>query len=237
MLFNLGNLLYWILLGVGISLFVMAIVTGGGDEDIDLDLDADMDVDVDVDVDVDADVDGDVDADADIDSNFGIMQLLSWLGVGRVPLIFLLAIDFSLWGFLGWILNVSLNIPTGFLAIAVLLGSMVLSLLMGRVISQPVGHLFASFGEETSSDRLIGCIGTVSSAIIDRQKLGQVDVRDRHHNLVTITAKLPEWATEIPKRGDSVIIIDRQPENYFVIAENSRDREEWLGNTPNINKP
>jgi hypothetical protein len=52
-LFDLSNLPYWILLGMGVLLFLFVIVSGGGDDD--LDVDADIDADLDADLDIDAD--------------------------------------------------------------------------------------------------------------------------------------------------------------------------------------
>ena len=213
MLFHTSNLPYIILLGIGISLFLLVIFSGGLDNDADLDAEAELDV----------------DADADVDFSAG--DVLGWLGIGKAPLLLLLAIDFSLWGVAGWMLNVLLGIPKGILSGFVLVGSMVVSLFLGSLISQPLGKIFASFGEDTSSDRLIGCLGTVSSSSIpteDGGKIGQVDVIDPASNLVTISAILPQWATVIPHRGQEVIVIDRQPHSYLVIANDRAEREKWL---------
>lgn len=63
----------------------------------DADTDFDLDVDADVDVDVGADIDTDIDAGAEIGGNEvatdvgPVAGLLSWLGLGRVPFLILLA--------------------------------------------------------------------------------------------------------------------------------------------------
>lgn len=221
MLLNLANLPYWIFLGLGILLFLLVIAGGGGDEDLD----------------IDADADADIDADAD----FSLLQTLGWLGVGQAPLLLLLAIDLSLWGAVGWMFNVLAGsffggIPVNFFGLGgvVFLGSMALSLFAGSLIAKPLGKIFASFGEDASSDRLIGCIGTVSSVSIPRKRIGQVDVLDAAHNLVTVSASLPSWATVIPLRGDKVMIIERLPEHYLVITSNSADEAQWLANSSNL---
>src|SRR5689334_21817811 len=90
MLFSLDNLPYWIFLGMGVLLFFFMIISGGGGEDFD----------------IDADVDVDADVDADSNSELGFGQFLGWAGIGKAPLILLLATDSSLWGVLGWMLNV-----------------------------------------------------------------------------------------------------------------------------------
>jgi hypothetical protein len=223
MLFDLANLPYWIFLGMGVLLFLLVITSGGGDDDLD----------------VDADIDVDADADVDAGGDFGFGQLMGWLGIGKAPLILLLATDFSLLGLFGWMLNVAWgsltgDIPGGFLAGVVSGVSLFLSLFIGSLIARPLGKIFASFGEDASSDRLIGCHGTVSSASIpieNQGKIGQVDVLDTARNLVTINAMLPTWATIIPGRGTQVLVIERQHHNYLVVAKDSSDEQQWLANS------
>lgn len=213
MLFDSANIPYWVFLGMGVLLFLFVIVSGGGDDDVDIDTD--------IDTDVDFDLNG---------------LFLGWIGIGKAPLILLLATDLSLWGLFGWMLNVWLGgilnqVPSGGWNFIVLILSMFLSLFTGGLIARPVGKIFAEFGEDTSSDRLIGRNGTVSSATIPIEKqgrIGQVDVIDKSGNLVTINANVPEWGTVIPRHGEAVIVIDRQQDVYLAIASNSPDKNHWL---------
>lgn len=231
MLYNLANLPYWILLGLGIALFLFVIASGGGDDDLDLDADGDW-----WDVDADAEVDGDFD--------FSVIHILGWLGVGKVPLILLLATDFSFWGLIGWMLNVFVagftgKIPTHFFGIGglILVASLISSLFVGSWISRPIGKLFAPFGQDASGDRLIGCVGTVVSKKIPsviEGKIGQVDVLDTDDNLVSVSATLPQWATAIPHRGQQVLVIDRRTHSYLVIAKDTSDEDKWLANKQDI---
>ncbi len=222
MLFSPANLPYWIFLGMGVLLFLFVIISGGGDAD--------------------ADTDAEFDADTDGDLSFG--QALGWLGIGKAPLILLLAADLSLWGLIGLILNTwASGIINGawsaFISGTILVISLILSLLVGRFIAEIIGKLFADFGEDASSDRLIGCIGTVSSFYIPNEKvdkIGQVDVLDSKQNFLTISAALPEWATIAPQRGEQVIIIENQPKNYLVIAKDTIDEQLWLANSNPRNK-
>lgn len=244
MLFNPANLPYWIFLGMGVLLFLLVIVSGGGDDDIELDADADIDLDVDVNTDI-----GDgglhLDTDSDAEGGFSALQILGWLGFGKAPLLLLLATDFSLLGLIGWIINVTWagvwgSFPQGFWAGIVATLALVMSLFFGSLIARPMGKIFASFGEDASSDRLIGCIGTVSSARIPHEnegKIGQIDVLDTAKNLVTITANLPEWAKIVPCRNQKVLVIDRQPKSYLVIAKDSSDEDLWLENSSKIKSP
>ncbi|MCM0589573.1 MAG: DUF1449 domain-containing protein [Gloeotrichia echinulata DEX184] len=209
MLFSTANLPYWIFLGMGVLLFLFVIVSGGGDQDIDIDADADLEV--------------------ETESEFSFGQALAWIGIGKAPFILLLATDLSLWGVLGWMLNVWVGgilngVPSGFFGSIVLFGSLVISLFTGGLIARPIGKIFAEFGEDASSDRLIGCVGTVTSAYIPAEnlgKIGQVDVIDTKRNLVTISAVLPEWATVAPERGEKVIVIELKPRIYTVTALSS----------------
>lgn len=211
---------------MGVLLFVFVIVSGGGDDDLDLDADADVDLDADV------DVDSPFDLDTDADGDFSISHALGWLGLGRAPLILLLATDLSLWGLLGWMLNVAL---TGNWANwIVLILALIAALLLGGWIARPIGQAFASFGEDASSDRLIGCIGTVCTTripVIHEGKIGQVDVLDPARNLVTVNAVLPDWAIVTPQRGDKVLVIERPVQTYFVIVKDSPDQDRWLANS------
>ncbi|NEQ25658.1 MAG: DUF1449 family protein, partial [Microcoleus sp. SIO2G3] len=101
MIFNFANLPYWILLGSGVLLYLFVIFSGGGGDDADLDVDADVDADLDADADVDAD-----------GGDFSIASALGWLGIGKAPLVLLLATDLSLWGLLGWMLNITVGTPS-----------------------------------------------------------------------------------------------------------------------------
>ncbi|NJP10439.1 MAG: YqiJ family protein [Leptolyngbyaceae cyanobacterium RU_5_1] len=224
MLFSLVNLPYWIFLAVGVLLYLMVILTGGGDDGADTD------------VEVDANVGHDLDFDADANGDFNLAHLLGWLGFGKAPLILLLATDLSVLGVAGWILNVLAgevlgDVPDGFWA-GVLFGvAATIALLLGSLIARPLGKVFAQFGEDTRSDRLIGCVGTVSSAIVPScldGRIGQVDVLDAARNLVTVPTVLPEWATVIPQRGEKVLVIDRQPQFYVVITKDSPDQDHWF---------
>lgn len=227
MLFNPANISYWIFLSMGVLLFLLVIVSGGGDDGLDVDSDVDVD---------------DLDIHTDAGGDFSFVQVLGWLGIGKAPLILLLATDFSLWGVFGWMFNVWVGDTTGkvsgvFLGYTVLFVSMLLSVFMGGLVARPIGKIFTEFGEDTSSDRLIGCVGTVSSVYIpseNQARIGQVDALDPTRNLVTINATLPQWATVIPRRGEKVLVIDRQLYSYSVVAKDSLDQDRWLQTSPKL---
>jgi hypothetical protein len=235
MLFHLVHLPYWVFLGIGVSLFLFAIFTGGGDDDLDAEADLDAEVDSGLGVDADFDVDGD----SDIEEEFSALQWLAWLGLGKTPLLLLLAIDFSAWGVTGWFSNVLVaqitgSLPQGLLAGLILIGSLAIALWIGKLLSLPIGKLFVSFGEETSSDRLIGCIGTVTSKTLPyliAGEVGQAHVFDSAGNLLTISVSLPDWATVIPHYKDKILIIDRRPRCFLAIAKDTSDEDRWLNSS------
>lgn len=211
MLFALAHITYWIFLVIGIALFFLVILSGGGDEDAG--------------------------------SESVDIPVLSFFGFGRAPLFLLLATDFSLWGLIGWLLNTGVGKLTGSLpenfwgwSGVVFVVSLVLSLWLGSLIARTLGNLFAPFGEDASSDRLLGCVGTVFSKNIpfaDEGKLGQVNVRDPAGNLIKINAYIPEWAEARPYRGQEVLVVDKEGSTYFAIVKDSIDRERWLANPEN----
>ncbi|MEO0869225.1 MAG: DUF1449 domain-containing protein [Cyanobacteria bacterium J06642_11] len=233
MLFAIANLPYWIFLATGALLFFIVILSGGGDDG-----DADIDIDIDSPEFGFEDFLGDEAGEGVADGDPGPLAMLQWLGLGRVPIILLLALDLSLWGLFGWLANVLFYgllapILSGLVGSVIFLGSMVLALVLGGKISAPIGTIFASFGENSSADRLIGCVGTVSSAqvhAVSTGKIAQADVLDPAKNLVTVNAVLPEWCRVQPKIGDKVLVIERPEKQnfYFVIAQKSVDEDRWF---------
>lgn len=249
MLFAVANLTYWLFLGLGVVLFVLVIVAGGGGDDFDLEVGEGVDIDAgEFDFDVgEGDVAGGADApdadagevgEGDVDGgNAGNpgLALLAAIGVGKAPLLLLLAIDFTLWGALGLLLNAIAfqglgRVPERLFGLGgvIFVVSLVASLALGSIVARGFARVFASFSDDTRKDRLIGCSGTVSSALVPHDKLGQVDVIDAQGNRVTVSATLPPWATVTPVRGMRVLVIDVDERAYVAIAEESEDRDRWL---------
>ncbi|WKT83790.1 MULTISPECIES: OB-fold-containig protein [unclassified Thermosynechococcus] len=218
MLFHLIHTPYWIVLGMGVLLFLTVILGDVGAEEVDLEGDADP-----------------LEVEVDLEEGISFLTILHWLGVGRASLILLLALDFSLLGVLGWFFNVLFYtlsgswpgvVWSGVIAIAALL----LALTIGGLCSRPLGQIFAQFSEDTSRDRLLGCSGHVSSAHIPRSGtgIGQVSVLDANRNRLILPAVLPPWATVTPQHGQEILIIDRQENEYIVVAKDSLDEATWL---------
>jgi hypothetical protein len=212
MLFAPAHFTYWIFLIIGIALFLLVIFSGGGEEDAEGEL--------------------------------GDLPVFSFFGFGQAPLFLLLATDFSLWGLSGWLLNTAVGQLTGSLpenfwgwSGIVFLISLAFSLFVGSFIARSLGKIFAPFGEDASSERLLGCIGVVFSrnlpSAADR-KIGQINVRDPAGNLLKVNACIPEWAESTPNRGQEVLVIDQQESTYFVVVKDSLDHQRWLANSEDL---
>lgn len=119
----------------------------------------DLDIDADIDLDVDSDMGSDVGADAG-----GIASALSWLGLGKVPLLIVLAAFLGAFGAIGMVLQNSFhgifgNYLSVFIAAPV---ALVASLPVTRILSSGVAKIFPK--EETdalSTDSFIGRIATI----------------------------------------------------------------------------
>lgn len=161
------NLPFLLSLGLGLVFAVLQIVGGFGDHDSDADIDSD----------------GHGMFDAALDT----------LGVGKVPLMFILVSFLSLFGLIGLLLN----------AVAVQVGSgyqswffgliLVLSLLLAFLGTSRTSRIFAKLAPESTNaigfEQLVGRVGRVSSPTIS-MTYGRVEVRDPHGLLHTVFAQL-----------------------------------------------
>ncbi|AIE73709.1 MULTISPECIES: OB-fold-containig protein [unclassified Synechocystis] len=238
MLFHLANLPYWLLLTVGLLCLGLMIISGDGDENLDVEIALETGSDVDIThLDVELDHGGEMEEGETMPI---ALQALSFFGLGKVPLMILLGIDFSLWGVMGWMLNVTVGTMTGAMpnqllgwAGLIFLVSLVISLWLGRLASRPIAHLFKSFSQDVSAERVIGCTGTVTSKklpYLANGTIGQAHVYDNAGNLLTVSVSLPDWATVIPHHNQEILIIDQSPKGYgyLAIAKDSSDEDKWL---------
>ncbi|QUS59337.1 DUF1449 family protein [Synechocystis sp. PCC 7339] len=240
MLFHLANLPYWLLLAVGVLCLGLMIISGDGNEDLDLEVEMALDAVPDVEI---THLDVELDQGGAIEEGEAVpmaLQVLSFFGLGKVPLMILLGIDFSLWGVIGWILNVAVGTVTGTIpsqllgwAGIIFLISLAISLWLGRLASRPIANLFKTFSQDVSAERVIGCTGTVTSKklpYLANGTIGQAHVYDNAGNLLTLSVSLPDWATVIPHHNQEILIIDQSPKGYgyLAIAKDSSDQDKWL---------
>src|SRR5688572_8911989 len=125
------NVIYLLPFGLALLYLFAYSASGWTFGDVEAGVDADADVDMDAGVDVDADVDTDLAAEADIDGTAdadqavhhegqhagpsgkgidaagerGLLTVVWWLGVGRVPLSILLMVLFLTFGSIGFVTN------------------------------------------------------------------------------------------------------------------------------------
>ncbi len=217
---NLVFLLPFGLAAVYLGVYALTGITfGDADADHDFDADADHDIGHDVghdvehdfDADADADVDADADADADTDAHVAApahgahdhvateahgsslpMAVLTWFGVGRVPLSILFMVLFFAWGAIGFMINNSLKEKMGEtwqVAAYSLPAAAFGSLLITRAVSGLITRYVPL--NETYAGRRHDLLGAVGEAIFDiDDKFGMASVRDERGNLYHVPCKL-----------------------------------------------
>jgi membrane protein implicated in regulation of membrane protease activity len=231
------NLPFTLMLGLGVILAGLQVLglSHDGDADADADVDADVDADADLDADVDADTDMDVDHDVDHDIDHDVDQDIdhdmsrdsvsgfSWLafiGIGKAPLMVVLLIVLMTTGLLGWFLNGLVMGMLGFFPGLLLLGTFVVSLLAGSLVSSRmtrfIGRALPPVSTTaTRAQALVGRPGTVISPFVD-DRYGMVHLRDDGGTLISLFA-ITEDGQPIP-RGESVILLsyDAAQRRYLV---------------------
>lgn len=217
------NLPFTALLGLSIFVAVLQLSGLGGDDDSHGDADADVDADVDGDLDLDHDLAHDVDHDVDHGGDAGhgeSFSILSFIGVGKVPLLVVLLILFSSVGLLGWlmhgIIQSVLGMFPGFLILVTLpvatVGGSVITSRTARFIGQLIPPLTST---ASRAQTLVGMTGTVTSPFVD-EKYGMVHLRDRGGTLISLFCTTDE-VLPIP-RGEQVLLVsyDATGKRYLV---------------------
>lgn len=225
------NLPFTVLLGLGIFVAFLQLSGLGGDDDSDADADVDADFDHDVDMDGDADFDHDLDHDFDHDVDHDLdhgadaghgpdFSLLSFIGIGKVPLLVVLLILFSSVGLFGWLLHGIIQTVLGtfpglliFLTLPVaLVGGSFITSRTARFIGQLIPPLTST---ASRAQTLVGTTGTVTSPYVD-ERYGMVHLRDRGSTLISVFAVTDELPP-IP-RGEQVLLVsyDAEAKRYRV---------------------
>jgi Inner membrane protein YqiJ, N-terminal len=178
------------------------------DTDADLDHDLDHDVDHDVDHDTDADVDGDADAGG---LTAAWHEVLSFLGVGRVPFMVVWVVLFLFWGFGGLIGNrVALDhverYPWWFFIV-----NLLVALFIGLVAVRLFSRLAARFVDvgghgATVKHELVGKAGVVASSQVDA-RFGEIRVKDARGGEQLIHGRTRGDDAPL-KHGARVVIVD-----------------------------
>lgn len=192
------NLPFLISLGLGLVFAVLQIVGGFGDHDSDADIDS--------------------------DGHDFFDGALDTLGVGKVPLMFILVSFLSLFGLIGLLLNaVAFQFdsvyPSWFFAVV-----LVLSLPLAFVGTSRTSRLFAKLAPENSLivgfEQLVGRVGRVSSPTIS-VTYGRVEVRDLHGTVHTVFAQLAT-GEPLPTNTEVALVEYDQAKRCFIAKQFGR---------------
>lgn len=213
----------------------------GGDTDLhaDVDLHADADLQHDFHVAADAgsgeaggDAHADTDAsaaehgDADADAHGGSGQpihlaVLSWLGVGRVPLSIVLIVMLLFWGSIGFVTNalVRSNVGENWRAALFSLPAAALgTLLLTRCVVLLIGRWLPL--NETSAKRRHAILGSVGEALYDiNANFGLVIVREEGGgDLFQVPCRVTEGGAAILKGSRVKLVAYGGPESVFYVV-------------------
>ncbi|HEY1011996.1 MAG TPA: hypothetical protein VGE07_04770 [Herpetosiphonaceae bacterium] len=176
------NLPFMIILGCSFALVLLNVLGGGDDSDSDADADADADG-------VHADV-------------------LSFIGVGQVPLTLVLTAFLSSLGVIGLLLNTVgaglLGSYPGWLFGVTFVGGLVLAVLATSRISRALGRLAPESTTAISFEQLVGRVGKVDTPTVSAT-YGRVRVKDSHGALHTVFA-VTGGGEPIPEHSEVALI-------------------------------
>lgn len=161
----------------------------------------------------------DLDVDADLDADMG-GDLLSWLGVGRVPLLMLLVLFLGIFGSVGLLgqqaaLDWSGDLLTGWTAVpAAGVVALPLTGLAARVLARvlPQDHTTAIVLEEL--------VGRFARVVIGRAALGapaRARVEDRHGQPHYVMVE-PDNPGQIFEEGEQVLLVRRERDGFRAIS-------------------
>lgn len=231
------NLLFVLPFSLGLLLIGMQLLGALGgegpdhDTDVDADADAEVDIDADSDVEVDANADADVDADQEIEtehdadqevdseSDLNIAQtILSFLGVGKVPLSLLIICFCITWGVAGYVSNKMFShaLPPALYVWVSLAIATVTSLVSVRVTSGVLARLIPNFVTDVvAREQLVGSQATVALPI--GLSAGTAHLYDEHggfHEIRCIAAPGEEISS-----GMKVSLLNyNQKEHVYVVC-------------------
>lgn len=225
------------------------------DADTAVDADAEVDADADIDADADADaevVEGEIDADADADTDTdvdhhagpvmhdvdaehaagggggGAMDLLLWLGAGRIPISLLLMFFALIWGAVGFSVNRMLT-RSGVAEWAIPLISIPLALLTAALLTRWIARLIGKFlpmseNQAQRTDDLVGRTGVALSPI--DCAFGLVQVRSAHGDIFQVQCRVAADRPAIGKDQKVLLVdYDKNDRFFYVIPDELGRRE------------
>jgi hypothetical protein len=187
-----------------------------------LHLDADADADADAHVDPDAHVDADADHDHEAVAGPGsiLAAVLSFLGVGRVPLSILLMVLLLTWGMIGFILNYLLwdRLASPALLVAVSISAAAIgSSLCTRLVSSAITRWLPL--DAASVPRRHDLLGAVGEVILPIDgSFGMASVRDERKTLLQVPCRRHS-GDGVLEKGDKVrfVAYNGKQRMYYVV--------------------
>jgi hypothetical protein len=161
----------------------------------------------------------DLDADGDLHADTG-GDLLSWLGVGRVPLLMLLVVFFGLFGSIGLLaeqiaLDWTGQLLSGWIAApAAGLAALPLTGAAARVLARVMPQ------DHTTAIELEELVGRFARIVIGRAAPGapaRARVEDRHGQLHYVMVE-PDNPGQIFEEGEQVLLVRRQQDLFRAIS-------------------
>ncbi|WP_421783380.1 YqiJ family protein [Kiloniella litopenaei] len=168
--------------------------------------------------DLDVDIDG-----PDLGANNTLGSLLTWLRVGKVPLLILLILFFLFFGLSGLAIQGGVDGVMGLLLPGYLasIPAFILALYLVRLVGAVFEKLMPS--DETSavsSDSFVGRVATIVLGVSETGKPAQAKVKDRH-GLEHYLLVEPDNTNDIFETGSSVLLVRKVEGKFFGIAASS----------------
>ena len=160
---------------------------------------------------------GDLDADLHPDADF---YLLSWLGVGRLPLLMLIVVFLAIFGVAGLILQQAMLDSTGapldaWIAVpAVAVGALPLTGLAARGLARILPR------DHSTAVPLEALIGRSAQILVGRSTLGS-PARARaedHHGQAHYVMVEPDRSGQVFEEGEQVLLVRREGELFRAIS-------------------
>ena len=198
-----------VMLGIALLEGIATLMWGGLSHVVDS-LIPDFDVDVDVDVDVDIDADAHVDGSSIASPDAGLLTpILSWLRIGKVPILVLLVIFLTAFGTSGLLLQSIVNEAIGHLLPAVLAAGAALCIALPcvRVLGGLIARVLPK--EETSAVSRETFVGRVATIVLGTAKKGaptQARLHDENGRTHYVMVE-PDVDGESFSQGDDVLLV------------------------------
>lgn len=212
------NLPLTVLLGL-VLLYWLGVILGALDMDMfNMDVDADMDVDVDLDLDVDADLAVDADADADMDAGAGggaFSSFAIFLNLDKIPLTVVFSSLITLWWAQAILLFQFFFRENPVLAWPVHLGTFFTSIIMTKILTQPLVLMVKALGGDVDSGlrKALGQVGVLDFDCDEDQVSQAVVTTDGAPLIVNVKSRQGAIA-----QGSKVVLVElnREGDFYYV---------------------